>query len=172
MWGVSRCTARFLLFAMLAPAFGPIAMATSVQPEAMHCMRHSMASESTPSQTASDNQPQPAMSCHHAMAASMPSPSEGASSEPDPNEVSLRAVNSCCEDQNCCCCAGTAGWAQPASGLISSFILQIEPAHSLPSLVFRSTLISGLDSARAPPAANTQNLVWCRPVWTQTLLSA
>ena len=154
MWGVSRCTARFLLFAMLAPAFGPIAMATSVQPEAMHCMRHSMPSQSTAGQTGSEHQPQTAMSamsCHHAMAASMPSPSEGASSEPDPNEVSFHAVNTCCQDHSCCCCAGTSEWAQPASGLLSFVILQIEPAHSFLSHAFRSTLVSGLDSARAPP---------------------
>ncbi len=154
MWGVSRWTARFLLFAMLAPAFGPIAMATSVQTETMHCMRHSMPSQSTPEQSASEHQPQPtmsSMSCHHAMAASMPSPSKATSSAPDPNEVSLHAANNCCQDHSCCCCAGTSEWAQPASGLLSFVILQIEPAHSSPSLVFRSTLISGLDSARAPP---------------------
>jgi hypothetical protein len=150
MWGVSRWTARFLLFAMLAPAFGPIAVATSVQPEAMHCMRHSMPSHSTPGQASSDHQPETTMSCHHAMAAS-PMPSEGTSSEPDSNEVSLNTVNSCCQDHNCCCCAATSGWAQPASGLLSFFILQIETARSLPRLVFRSTLLSGLDSARAPP---------------------
>lgn len=78
-------------------------------------------------------------------------PSEGASSEADPNEVSLRAVNSCCQDHNCCCCAVTSEWAEPASRLLSSVIFQIELAHSLPSLVYRSTLVSGLDSARAPP---------------------
>jgi hypothetical protein len=150
MWGVSRWTARFLLIVMLAPAFGPIAMATSAQPGAMHCMRHPMPSQST----ASDHQPQTKMSkmsCHHAMATSTTIPSEGASSEPDPNEVSLNALNSCCQDHNCCCCAGTAEWAQPASGLLSSISLQIEPAQSLLSLVFPSTLISGLDFARAPP---------------------
>jgi hypothetical protein len=154
MWGVSRITARFLLFAMLAPAFGPIAMATSAQPEAMHCMHHSMPSQSALDQTASDPQPQitmSTMSCHHAMAASTTMPSEGASSEPDPNEVSLRAVNSCCQDHNCCCCAVTSEWAEPASRLLSSVIFQIKLAPSLPSLVYRSTLVSGLDSARAPP---------------------
>jgi len=156
MWGVSRWTARFLLFAMLAPAFGPIAMATSAQPEAMHCMRHSMQSQSKPSpsrpeQTESDPQPGASMSCHHAMAASTTMPAEASSSQPDPNEVSLHAINTCCQDHNCCCCCAASAWAKPASGLVSSIIFQVEPALSLPSLIFRSTLISGQDSARAPP---------------------
>jgi hypothetical protein len=156
MWGVSRWTARFLLFAMLAPAFGPIAMVASAQPEAMHCMRHSMQLQSTPppstpARSASEHQAQATMPCHHAMAASMPEPSEGSSSEPDSNEVSLHAVNSCCQDHSCCCCAGTSEWAQPTSGLLASVVLQIETAHSLANSVNPSTLISSQDSARAPP---------------------
>jgi len=62
MWGASRWTARFLLLVMLAPAFGPLALARAAQPEAMQCMRQSV----------SERSEQPAMQCHHAMAQSKP----------------------------------------------------------------------------------------------------
>jgi len=62
MWGV-RWTARFLLLVMVAPAFGPLALARVSQPEAPHCMRRPMSGQS-----ASGKSAQPAMQCHHGMA--------------------------------------------------------------------------------------------------------
>ena len=158
MWGVSRWVARILVLVMLAPGFGPIAMACSAQPEAMHCMRQSHSAARVA---------QPAMQCHHAMggsmmggsmsmpAASMPAASQNESatgdSSPSSSEASFRAVDNCCQDHNCCCCMGTSEWAQPASGLPSSFRLLIEPVYLLRRVEYHSSEIESHDSARAPP---------------------
>src|SRR5271157_5390544 len=132
MWGVSRCTAGFLMLVMLVPAFGPLAMPCAALPVATHCMR----------QPASGPAPQPGVPCSHAMAQS-PSQSE-------PIEALVQSVNNCCQD-HCCCGATTSEWAQPASNLLSFFHLLIEPARPTQNAVLRSTDISGYDSARAPP---------------------
>jgi hypothetical protein len=158
MWGVSRWVARILVLVMLAPGFGPIAMACSAQPEAMHCMRQSHSAAKVA---------QPVMQCHHAMggsmmggsvsmpAASMPAASQNESatgdSSPSSSEASFRAVDNCCQDHNCCCCMGTSEWAQPASGLPSSFRLLIEPVYLLRRVEYHSSEIESHDSARAPP---------------------
>jgi hypothetical protein len=173
MWGVSRWVARILVLVMLAPGFGPIALACSAQPEAMHCMRQSHSAAKVA---------QPVMQCHHAMggsmmggsvsggsmmggsmmggsmsmpAASMPAASQNESatgdSSPSSSEASFRAVDNCCQDHNCCCCMGTSEWAQPASGLPSSFRLLIEPVYLLRRVEYHSSEIESHDSARAPP---------------------
>src|SRR5208282_1624296 len=132
MWGASRWTARFLLLVMLAPAFGPLAMAQCAQPAAMRCcMRQSV--QSAP----------PAMPCHHAMA--QPSRSES-------SETSLQATNNgnCCQN-HCCCGATTSEWAQPASNLLSGLSLPSEPARPKQGAALYARDIPGDDSARAPP---------------------
>jgi hypothetical protein len=140
MWGVSRWTARFLLLVMLVPAFGPLAMARSAQPGAMHCMRQPVAVHAA----------QPAMPCHHAMAQSKPPQSE--SSQGESSEPSFQATNNdnCCQN-HCCCGATTSEWAQPVSNLLSFLSLPIEPARPWLSAVLQSSDISRQDSARAPP---------------------
>jgi len=138
MWGV-RWTARFLLLAMLAPAFGPLAMARAAQPGAMHCMR----------QPVSGHPAQPAMQCHHAMAQSKPP--QPPSSPVESSETSFQAVANCCLNHDCCCRVATLEWAQPASSLLSFLSLLIEPARPSQSTILLSSDISGHDSARAPP---------------------
>jgi hypothetical protein len=149
MFRASRWIARFLLLVMLAPAFGPLAMARAAQPGTMHCMR----------QPVSGHPAQPAMQCHHAMAQSKPpqpesSPVEsspGKSSPVESSEASFQAVANCCLNHDCCCRAATLEWAHPAFGLLSFFSLLIEPARASQSTILLSSDISGHNSARAPP---------------------
>jgi hypothetical protein len=132
-----RWTARLLLLAMLAPGFGPVAMAGAMRAspvEGMHCMR----------QTASSHAAQSAMQCHHAMAQSE-LPQSGSS------DASFHAVDNCCQNHDCCCRVGTSEWAQPALSLRSFVNLLIEPARLGQSVVLQSSDILGQDSARAPP---------------------
>jgi hypothetical protein len=131
-----RWTARFLLLVMFAPVFGPLAMARTSAPEAMHCMRQPAAARST--QTA-----QAAMPCH-GMAMATPS-------QPESSEPSFRPADNCCLDHNCCGCVTTSEWAQPVSGWLSFANLLIEPVRPAQSAVLPSSNISGNDSARAPP---------------------
>jgi len=140
MWGAYRWSARFLLLVMLAPAFGPLAMAHCAQPGAMHCMRQSVSAHSA----------QPAMLCHHAMAQSQPPHPE--SSQVEASATSFQASHDDnCRPKHCCCGATTSEWAQPASHLLLFLCLLIEPARSSPSALLQSSDIFGHDSARAPP---------------------
>jgi hypothetical protein len=149
MCRASRWIAKFLLLVMLAPAFGPMAMARAAQPGAMHCMR----------QPVSGHPAQPAMQCHHAMAQSKPpqlpsSPVEASTVESSPvesSEASFQAVADCCLNHDCCCRLATVEWGQPASSLLSFLSLLIEPARASQSTILLSSDISGHDSARAPP---------------------
>ena len=140
MWGVSRWAARFLLVVMLVPAFGPMAMACAVLPQARHCVRQSVSAPAA----------QPAMHCHHAMAQSKATQPE--SSLVESSDASFHAANDddCC-GRHCCCGASTSEWAQPASNLLAFLNLIVEPAQAAPSTTPQSTDLSGLDSARAPP---------------------
>jgi hypothetical protein len=144
MCRASRWIARFLLLVMLAPAFGPLAMASAAQPGAMHCMR----------QPVSGHPAQPAMQCHHAMAQSKapePESSPVESSPVESSEASFQAVANCCLNHDCCCRVATLEWAHPAFSLLSFLTLLIEPAHASQSTIHLSSDISGHDSARAPP---------------------
>ena len=133
MWGL-RWTARFLLLVMLAPAFGPLALARAAQSEAMHCVRQPVAGH--PGQSA--------MPCHHAMAPA---------TQADFSDSSFHAANGCCENHDCCRGATTSEWAQPASNLLPFVSLLIEPTRPGQSAVFYSSNASGCDSARAPPCS-------------------
>jgi len=133
MCRASRWIARFLLLAMLAPAFGPLAMARAAQPGGMHCLRQPVTGQPA----------QPAMQCHHAMAQSKP--------QPQSSEASFQAAANCCLNHDCCCHAATLEWAHPASSLLSFFSLLIEPARPSPSTILLSSDISGHYSPRAPP---------------------
>jgi hypothetical protein len=143
MWGVFRWTARFLLLVMLAPAYGPLAMACSAQPEAMHCTRQPLSTSMSVSTSA--HAARPVMPCHQAMAQSKATRSES-------SETSFQATNdgNCCPN-HCCCGATTSEWAHPASSLLSFLSILIEPAPPALSAILQSSNISGHDSARAPP---------------------
>jgi len=138
-----------LLLVMLAPAFGPLAMARAAQPGAMHCMR----------QPVSGHPAQPAMQCHHAMAQSIPPQPPSSLGEASPveaspvksSEASFQAVANCCLNHDCCCRAATLEWAHPAFRLLSFLSLLIEPARASHSTILFSSDITGHDSARAPP---------------------
>ncbi|MBZ5655522.1 MAG: hypothetical protein LAO56_09620 [Acidobacteriia bacterium] len=125
-----RWTAKFLLLAMLLPAFGPLALARADQPEAMHCMR-------TPVQTV-----QPAMHCHHGMAQA---PAQEAP------ERSFRALGGCCQNHDCCRGLKTSGWARPASNLLPYVSLLVEGAPTAQLAAQISANLPGQDSTRAPP---------------------
>ncbi|MGA6986212.1 MAG: hypothetical protein WBZ01_09170 [Terriglobales bacterium] len=144
MWGAFRWTARFLLLVMLAPAYGPLAMACSAQPAAMHCMRQPISGQPMSASTSADAA-RSAMPCHHAVAQSTATHSES-------SETSFQTTTdgNCCPN-HCCCGATTSEWAQPASSLLSFFRLLIEPGHPAQSTVLQSSDVSGHDSARAPP---------------------
>ena len=133
MWGASRWVARFLLLAMLAPAFGPLAMPCAALPGAMHCQR----------QPASAPSAQPPMHCHHAMAQPIPP-------HPESSEASFQAADTCCQNHRCCC-DRTSEWAQPASSALSFVSLLVERALPSPTPSSPSSDVSRLDSARAPP---------------------
>jgi hypothetical protein len=125
-----RWIARFLLLAMLLPAFGPLALARTGRPEAMHCMRK-------PVQSA-----QPAMQCHHGM---VQTPAQKAP------ETSVRAFDCCCQNHDCCRGRKTSEWARPTSNLLSYISLLIEPAPASQLAAQRSSDLAGQDSTRAPP---------------------
>src|SRR6202789_4234254 len=131
MWGPCRWTARCLLLVMLAPAFGPLAMA---QAGGMRSLRP----------LASSRMASPEMPCQHAMAHAQPTPSK-------PSEVFLLGDDSSCCANHCCCGALSSAWAQPASGPLPFLALLIEPALPAQGATLRSSNIVGLDSARAPP---------------------
>ena len=129
---------------MLAPAFGPLAMARAAQPGAMHCLR----------QPVSGHPAQPAMQCHHAMAQSKAPEPEASPIESSPvesSESTFQAVANCCLNHDCCCRVATLEWAHPAFSLFSFLNLLIEPARASQSTILLSSDISGHDSARAPP---------------------
>jgi len=133
MWG-SRWAAAFLMFVMLVPVFGPLAMPCAALPVPTHCMRRPLSAHT----------PQPSMPCHHAMAHSrIP--------QPESSPSAFQAANSCCHDHGCCCGATISEWAQPASNLLSLFRLLIEPAQPSQTAEVQSSDIFGCDSARAPP---------------------
>jgi hypothetical protein len=143
MWGLSRLgraateitmhrwTATFLLLVMVVPAFGPLALAGTAAPQAMHCMRQPLG------QTA-----QPPMHCHHGM---------GQSSLPQTPEASFRALDCCCPNHDCCRGLKTSEWARPAASQFSTVSLLIEPALVAPAASRGSADRIAPDSARAPP---------------------
>ena len=129
---------------MLAPAFGPLAMARAAQPGAMHCMRRPVSGPPA----------QPSMQCHHAMAQSKPPQPRSSPVESSPvesSEASFQAVANCCLNHDCCCRVATLEWAHPAFGLLPFLSLLIEPVRTSQSTMLRSSDIAGHDSARAPP---------------------
>lgn len=126
-----RWTANFLLLVMLVPALAPAALARMAAPEAMHCIR---LRQPTPA-------PQSAMPCHHGME-QMAMPSSGAS---------LRAVDCCCSNHDCCRGVKTSERAQPCSNPFAFFSLLVEPAAASPTYIRGSVNVVAPDSARAPP---------------------
>jgi hypothetical protein len=121
---MSRWTARLLLCVVLVSGFEPLALARASQPEAMHCLR------------------KPAMHCHHAMAMGH---------TPQPPETSFRALDSCCQNHDCCRNLAIPRWARPQSELFSHRSLLTEQALPAPAAQLPPISPSDSDSARAPP---------------------
>jgi hypothetical protein len=144
MWGAFRWTARFLLLVVLAPVYGPLAMACSARPAAMHCVRQPISGQPMSAST-SAHAAQTAMPCHHGASQSKATQSESP-------EISFQDTNdgNCCPN-HCCCGATTSEWAQPASSSVPFLNLLIEPAHLAQNAPLLSSDIYGHDSARAPP---------------------
>ena len=138
MWGTSRWIARLLVVVTLVSSVGPLTMACAFQGQAMQCARHAMSGNVTAHGTEAE------MPCHHAMAHRKAAESEAA-------ETALRASDSDCCQNHCCCGATTSEWAQPAANPFSTLSLLIEAARPSQSTVLRSSDIPGQDSARAPP---------------------
>jgi hypothetical protein len=118
--------AKLLVLVMIVPAFGPLALTRSAQPQAPHCLRQPA---------------KPVMQCHHGM-----------EMVPDPpsSEASFRAVEQCCQNHDCCRGLGAPRWAQPQSK-VSLRRLPAERALSAPDTQLTSVTPAEKDSARAPP---------------------
>jgi len=148
-----RATAGILLLVMLAPAFGPLAMASLAPSAGMHCMRRPMAeAASGKTQPAISPQSGPPMRCHGASQNTASRDSESRTSAVP--EVSFRSLDCCCGHCNydCCCrTVRTSGWAKPASNHLSPVSLPIENALPSPLVDDSSAVLLGPDSARAPP---------------------
>ena len=150
-----RWTARFLLLVMLAPAFGPLALARVEAQAGMHCPRHPLAE--APPQT-NDTPTKSSMPCHHA-AAQESAPTASDSNTSGSNTSVARASSEvfrsadCCCSQNCDCCRGTktSEWAHPSPSYLSLVGLLV--AKSLPAALAAKPIavVFGPDSARAPP---------------------
>ena len=131
---------------MLAPAFGPMALAGVAKSNPMHCVRQRVS-------------PLPAPPCHHGMAESnAPQPessslesSQVESANAESAEASLRAVDNCCQNHDCCCRIATTQRARPASTQLYILSPLIEPARPSQIAALQLKDASAYDSARAPP---------------------
>jgi hypothetical protein len=132
---MSQWTARFLVLALIAPALGPMALASSTEPRTLHCLRQPVSAR-------------PAMPCHHGMAESKPTQLE--SSPIESPGASFQANNSCCQNHDCCR-IGTSEWAWLAFVLPSFNHPQIEQAGTFRNAALHSFDVFAQDSARAPP---------------------
>ncbi len=132
--GVSmrRWTANFLLLVMLVPAFAPAALARIAAPEAMHCVRLQQPAPA----------PQSTMHCHHGIEQM---------SMPELPGASLRALDCCCSNHDCCRGMKTSERGQPCSDDFAFFSLLVEPAAAALALIRGSADAVAPESARAPP---------------------
>lgn len=129
-----RWTAKVLLLVILVPAFGPLALARTPAPAAMHCMRQPLRQAAPAAQLA--------MHCHHGMGQAPP---------PDSHEASVRALDCCCSNHDCCRSLKTSERACPAANRLSFASLLIEPSLAAPIIHHVSANLIAPDSARAPP---------------------
>jgi hypothetical protein len=123
-----RWVAKFLVFVMIVPAIGPLALAHPAQAQAPHCLR----------QTA-----KPVMQCHQGVSMAQ---------EPEiPTETSFQAADQCCSNHDCCRGMGTPRWGQPQAQLTSQQSQPtVEAAHAS-VMQFAPSILADNDSARAPP---------------------
>jgi len=146
----SRWTARFLLLVMLAPAFGPMALAHVAKSNPTHCVRQRVS-------------PLPAPPCHRGMSESdAPQPessslesssfeSQVESANAESAETSIRAIDNCCQNHDCCCRTATTQRARPASTQLYILSPLIEPARPSQIVTLPLKDVLAPDSARAPP---------------------
>jgi len=140
---MQRWTARFLLLIMLVPAVGPLALARSAAPSPMHCMRRPL--QSAPPA-------EPVMQCHHAaMSGERPQSADSPMHAASDAEASVRSLDCCCANHDCCRGVKTSEWASLTPTQLSFANSQIESAIVAPPVAITSTTSFGPDSARAPP---------------------
>lgn len=137
-----RGIAISLLLVLLAPVFGPLAMA-GVLGGASHCVRQRVLSPASDS-TADPNAG--AMPCHSARPEATRTDDASRALR---SETSFRAQDGCCANHGCCS-VGASGGTQAASALpLLSFL--IEAAHLICVVELPSIDIAGRNPARAPP---------------------
>jgi hypothetical protein len=127
---MQRWIARLLALIMVVPVFGPLALASAVQPQSPHCLRQPA---------------KPAMQCHPGMTMVAELPSS------ETSETSFRAADSCCQNHDCCRGMGAPRWAQPQSQLLSHQGLPTAEAILGPAPELTPSSPANNDSARAPP---------------------
>lgn len=151
-----RWIAKFVVVIMLAPTFGPLALARVAPMEGMHCMRRPLGP------AAAIPGAEPAMRCHGdtppraerssvkgSEESSEEIPGQAASSSAS-SEASFRSPD-CCRNHECCRSITTTGRAHLTGIRCLNVSLRIEPAPSAWSATRISPALIGSDSARAPP---------------------
>jgi hypothetical protein len=129
---MNRWIARLLVLIMVAPVFGPLALARDSQLQSPHCLRQ-------PSK--------PVMECHHGMTmAPEPQPTE-----PQPTETYFRSGDQCCLNHDCCRGMAAPQWARPQTTPLTLDNLSTERAPSAPAALLIPSVLFDSDSARAPP---------------------
>jgi len=126
---------------MLVPALGPMALAGTVPQTGMHCMRQPLPENRATAAAA------PVMHCHDAGAMG----GATAATESSSFEKTIRSVDCCCPNHDCCRGLKTSERASIASNTISPGYFLVEPAAPIRVLIHVSDVFAGPDSARAPP---------------------
>jgi hypothetical protein len=129
---MNRWIARLLVLVVVAPVFGPLALARDSQPQTPHCLRQ-------PSK--------PVMECHHGMTMAP----EAQPTDSQPTETYFRSANQCCLNHDCCRGMAAPRWARPQTTPLTLDNLSIERAPSAPAEILTSDVPLDGDSARAPP---------------------
>lgn len=124
--------ATILLVTVLAPSFGPMALAYAAQTGTMHCVRKPM---QVPEAA-------PGMPCHHASPGMM---------RLRASEANFGALDSCCANHDCCRGLKTSERARPLIGPLLRHGLTAEAASRIRFTVDISADLNRPGFARAPP---------------------
>ena len=128
---MQRWIATILLVVVLTPSCGPMALAYSAQPGAMHCLRKPLQDSAAT---------QPTMQCHHGAASQQPS-----------SETYLASLDSCCGNHDCCRGLKTSEWARPTFNPLSPSNPAKKVVRPAQSVARISADVADKESARAPP---------------------
>ncbi len=129
---MQRWIATILLVVVLTPSFGPMALAYSAQPGAMHCLRKPVQGPAAM---------QPTMQCHHG----------AASPQPSSSETSFSSLDSCCGNHDCCRGLRTSEWARPTFNPLSLSNPAKKVVRPSQPVARISADVADKQSARAPP---------------------